>query len=145
MLRSILVVCIGNICRSPMAEALLQKRLADCEVSSAGLGALIGHGADPHALSLMQERGIDIGEHRARQLVDSVSRSADLILVMEQSHRRAIEQQHPYTRGRVFRLGHFEDTDVADPYRQDRAVFEECLELIERSVEHWVQRIHKLS
>jgi protein-tyrosine phosphatase len=129
-MRSILMVCVGNICRS--------------EVSSAGLNAVIGHGADRHAVALMSERGIDISEHRARQLVDPVSRGADLILVMEKEHGREIEQRYPYTRGRVFRLGHFVDADIADPYRGERAVFESSLRLIEEGVDQWAQRIHKL-
>jgi protein-tyrosine phosphatase len=143
-MRSILIVCVGNICRSPMAEALLRERLGNRNVSSAGLSAVIGHGADPHAVALMGERGIDISEHRARQLVDPVSRNADLILVMETSHSREIEQRHPYARGRVFRLGHFDDADIADPYRQERGAFESSLRLIEKGVDQWAQRIGKL-
>ena len=64
----LLVVCVGNICRSPMAEALLRDALTgpeDIIVESAGLGALVGQAADKHAVELMKERSIDITAHRA--------------------------------------------------------------------------------
>ena len=57
-IRHVLTVCLGNICRSPMAEGLLAAAMPDCEVASAGLGALSGHPADPIAQALMQERGL---------------------------------------------------------------------------------------
>ncbi|MGU7783024.1 low molecular weight protein-tyrosine-phosphatase [Burkholderia sp. PU8-34] len=138
-------MCVGNICRSPMAEGLLRHRIKGAQISSAGLDAMIGHGPDPHALALMNDRGIDISGHRARQLVEQISRDADLILVMEGDHRRAIERQYPYARGRVFPIGHFSGAEVADPYRQSRSAFEESLKLIEQGVEEWVQRIQKLN
>ena len=69
MVRYLLVVCVGNICRSPMAAAMLKHQLGeqtDVTVGSAGLGALVGYPADDHAIALMQERGLDISDHRGR-------------------------------------------------------------------------------
>ena len=66
MIRHILVVCVGNICRSPMAEALLRDALReqqDIIVESAGLGALVDHPASEYAVTLMRERGLDISRH----------------------------------------------------------------------------------
>jgi protein-tyrosine phosphatase len=78
MLNRILVVCIGNICRSPMAESLLAQRLSgrspDIWVGSAGLAALVGRPADPIAQTLMQERGLAISDHRARQITHDIFR-----------------------------------------------------------------------
>src|SRR4051795_10625813 len=66
----VLMVCTGNICRSPMAQVLLEqalrKRGFDVRVESAGLGALVGRGADPMAMQLMEKRGLDLKTHRAR-------------------------------------------------------------------------------
>lgn len=141
--KSILVVCVGNICRSPMAEALLQRRLHDrnISVSSAGLGALVGQPADEIAQSLMSELHIDISGHRARQLDSDLLRAAELILVMEGWQQREIEKNFPPTRGKVFRIGHWGNFDIADPYRKPREAFEAALIAIERGIEEWMKRL----
>jgi len=144
MIRHILVVCVGNICRSPMAEALLRRELrgqAGITVESAGLGALVGHSADPHALELMAEIGEDIGAHRARQLHPDMVRAADLVLVMETGHKRAIDEADATARGKVYRLGEWQGRDIDDPYRQPRAAFEDALADIREGVKSWAEKI----
>ena len=138
MFNRVLIVCVGNVCRSPMAEALLRSRLASraapVAVESAGLAALVGQGADPMAVELLAERGIDLSGHRARQLNSFLVRSFDLILVMEEGHQRAVESMVPDARGRVHRIGRWGEFDVRDPYRKGRASFEHALALIERGL-----------
>lgn len=141
-MKRILVVCIGNICRSPMAEQLLREALgAEFSVSSAGLGALIGHPADAHARALMAERGSDIEAHRARQINAELVRQHDLILVMTLRQKQEVEAQYPAARGRVFRFCHWSQQDVADPYQLARDAFEEALALIEQGVADWQRRL----
>jgi protein-tyrosine phosphatase len=139
MFITILMVCVGNICRSPMAEALLAARALaagrQVKVASAGLAALVGRPADPLAQALLQERGLDLSAHRARQ-VDGARLSAfELVLVMEDGHRRELERRHPEARGRIRRLGHQGGFDVPDPFGGTRADFERSLELIERGLD----------
>ena len=138
MFSRILMVCVGNICRSPMAEALLRERLRthprSPTIGSAGIAALVGKPADPMAVQLMQERGIDLTAHRARQLTPELIRGSDLILVMEQGHQRAVEDMLPAARGRVFTLGKWGGFEVPDPYRKDRAAFEHAAALIDQGV-----------
>ena len=144
MIRHILVVCVGNICRSPMAEALLRRELRGQDgitVESAGLGALVGHAASEHSVELMMDAGIDISAHRARQIHPDMVREADLVLVMEARHKRAIDDADPTARGKVHRLGEWQDRDIDDPYRQPRKAYEEALRDIETGVASWVTRI----
>lgn len=103
-------------------------------VESAGISALVGNPADPLAQTLMSERGLDLGRHRARQLTAELARGAELILVMEEGHRKAVEQMIPMARGRVHRLGRWGNFDIPDPYRRPRAAFEESLKLIDQGL-----------
>lgn len=129
-----------------MAEGLLKHALAESDkgesvVSSAGLAALVGHPPDPKACQLMTEKGIDISDHRARQLNKEMIRKADLILVMESAHKIAIEEREPSAKGKVFRLGEWEKFDISDPYKQDLSMFVKSFNLIEQAIPHWVQRL----
>ncbi len=146
MFRKIMVVCIGNICRSPMAEALLREGLRekggeDYEVQSAGLGALVGHPAEEMVQTLLWERGIDISEHMAKQLNSELIRWSDVILVMDREQKRAIESSEPSARGRVYRLGEWGDFDIPDPYRRPEEVFRQVFELISRGVSDWIPKL----
>lgn len=138
------MVCVGNICRSPMAEALLKRALRGQDgitVESAGLGALAGHPASGYALELMDEMGEDIREHRARQIHPDMVGAADLVLVMEAGHKRAIDDADPTARGKVHRLGEWQDKDIDDPYRQPKAAFADALADIEIGVASWAEKI----
>ena len=144
MIRHILVVCVGNICRSPMAEALLRRELRGQDgitVESAGLGALVGHPASDYSVELMDEMGVDISQHRARQIHPDMVSAADLVLVMEAGHKRAIDDADPTARGKVHRLGEWQDKDIDDPYRQPKAAFADALEDIREGVRLWVEKI----
>lgn len=145
MISRILVVCIGNICRSPMAEAMLKHALPACTVSSAGLGALVGHQAEPLARKLMKARGFDISKHRARQLEPWMVGAADLVLVMDKDQKRHIEDDFPVAKGKVFRLGEPNRIDIADPYQQDIAAFQHAAELIAQNISLWVNRIQAIA
>ncbi|WP_175718580.1 low molecular weight protein-tyrosine-phosphatase [Burkholderia anthina] len=145
---TLLVVCIGNLCRSPMAEALLRGHLPGIDVQSAGIGARDGLPADPHAIHLMHARGFDIAAHRSRRLPPALGTHADLILTMDLAQKRWLEQCVPALRGRVFRLGLPDPAggrptgfDVPDPYLGPRASFEHSLRLIERGVDAWCARL----
>jgi len=125
-----------------MAEALLRSRAPEGVVlSSAGIGALVGKPADPNALKLMEERGIDISEHRGRQLTPQIIQDADLILVMEKGHQDAVHSISPTARGKVHTICKWDDIDVPDPYRKSPEYFEHILEMIEKGVDQWSSKL----
>lgn len=146
-IQRILVVCIGNICRSPMAEALLREALSDTSgivVESAGLGALVDQPASEFSVELMREAGIDISGHRARQLNGELLDAADIVLVMETGHKTAITENEPTARGKVYRIGEWRGVDVPDPFRRPRADYEHALTLIRAGVNDWAERIRAM-
>ncbi len=148
MINKILILCVGNICRSPMAEALLATKLADtvplAVVSSAGLGALVGRPADPLAQELMLARGMDISGHRARQASPDIILDADLILTMSSGQQLDVESRIPSVRGRVHRLGKWGEYDIPDPYKRPKSAFEQALILIEQSVDDWHKKLFSI-
>jgi protein-tyrosine phosphatase len=144
-MQHILTLCIGNICRSPLAQVLLARELPAHTVWSAGLSALVGAPADPLSVQIAQEQGLDLSAHRAQQVTSYMCQQADLILVMEQSHKSQLEQLYPQVRGKVFRLGQFGQFDIADPYRQPREAFDTAYQGIAQGVADWLTRIRQLS
>jgi protein-tyrosine phosphatase len=144
MIRRVLVVCIGNICRSPMAEGLIRQAVPGVQISSAGMSALVGHGADPIAVQIMAGIGVDISAHRARMLTEAIARDADLILVMDEQQKQQLASQYPYARGKVFKLGEAARQDIPDPYRQDTEVFRTVFSMIENGATEWVKRINSI-
>ncbi|WP_460136616.1 low molecular weight protein-tyrosine-phosphatase [Pseudomonas sp. S1_E04] len=144
MFKKILVVCIGNICRSPTAEILLREALArsDIEVSSAGLAALEDNAIEPTARRVLEEHGYVPKTHKASQLTPQTVCESELILVMEKGHINGVLDIAPEARGKVFLLGKWQDNrEIRDPYRQGKAAFVHAYTLIEEAVNAWAQRL----
>lgn len=143
-MKHILTLCIGNICRSPLAQALLARDLPGHTVWSAGLGALVGEPADPLSVQVAAAHGLDISAHRAQQVTSWMCQQTELILVMEQSHKSQLEQQFPMVRGKVFALGQYGQFEISDPYLQPREAFDTAFAAISQGVADWVPRIRQL-
>lgn len=143
-MKHILTLCIGNICRSPLAQALIARELPGHTVWSAGLGALVGQAADPLSVQVAAAHGMDITAHRAQQVTSWMCQQTELILVMEQSHKSQLEQQFPVVRGKVFTLDQYGQLDIADPYLQPHEAFDTAFAAISQGVAHWVPRIRQL-
>ena len=137
----ILVVCVGNICRSPMALELLKQRFPNKIIDSAGVGALVGHSADPAALAIMHAQQLDISSHVAKQIDEALAKKADLIFTMSDSQTKWIEERWPFCRGKTFKLGHWQDKDIADPYKHNMSAFETAYEDIVNGLEQWADKV----
>lgn len=142
MFDSILVVCTGNICRSPIAERMLRCALPKKKVDSAGVGALVGHMADGAAIEVSERYQLSLGEHRAQQFTGSLGRKYDLILVMERHHIEQITKISPEARGKTMLIGHWLDgAEIPDPYRKSMESFEYVYQLLDQACNSWVSKL----
>lgn len=108
---TILIVCTGNVCRSPYIERLLAVRIAHCgiSVSSAGTNALVGAEMDPRVARRLTEVGADPSDFLARQLTADLVQAADLVLCATRAHRSAVVRMEPRALRRVYALADFSD------------------------------------
>ncbi|MFC2992168.1 low molecular weight protein-tyrosine-phosphatase [Halomonas tibetensis] len=143
MFQRLLVVCTGNICRSPVAQAMLTRALPGRDIGSAGLGALVGHGVEPTARALAEADGLDVADHAARQLTREMLTAADLILVMSSGQRRAVGELAPEALGKTMMLGQWlpGSSDIPDPYRKSREAFEHVHGLLRNATDAWATRL----
>ena len=140
MIKRILFVCTGNLCRSPMAQCLFENMLArdpllrsaGIEVESAGTTAG-GYAATPEAMAVMHECGLDLSRHRSRPLNPGLIERADLILVMEAAHRERVAFRFPAAEAKTYPLTEYvgEQGEVPDPIGCGIEVYRECAALLE--------------
>lgn len=142
MFDNILVVCVGNICRSPTAEFLLKAALPNKTVHSAGLGALVAHDIDATAKKVAEQHNLACPTHSARQLTKELCREADVILVMESGHKEGITRLAPEARGKTFLLGQWNNNEeIPDPYKKSEEAFEHVYKLIADNCALWSQKL----
>ena len=138
----ILIVCVGNICRSPTAERILQEKLPGKQVSSAGLKALEDKGMDLQSAKLLSERGYISDNHRARTINRELVASADLILVMQRVHQSLLMEQYPEVSGKVMLLGRWSNNlEIIDPFLKSDEVYSLVYKQIETCCLDWHQKL----
>ena len=145
MFDHLLIICAGNLCRSPLAEVMMRDRLArsgkPVEVRSAGLIAALDDPADDMIRLVAAGHGLDLSAHRSRPIDPELVRWADLVLVMERVHRRHLLELDPSSAGKVYLLGHWGGIEIPDPYRQGREACEAVYHQIATAVELWLLRL----
>ncbi|KLF90560.1 protein-tyrosine-phosphatase [Enterobacter asburiae] len=142
MFQSILVVCTGNICRSPIGERLLRQQLPGKQVNSAGIFGLEGHPADAAAQAVARRHGVSLEGHVARKVTRNLLQQADLILVMGPEHLRFIATMAPENRGKSLLFGQWLDIrDIPDPYNKSREAYEYVFEQLGKASQEWARRL----
>ncbi|WP_272514745.1 MULTISPECIES: arsenate reductase/protein-tyrosine-phosphatase family protein [unclassified Providencia] len=142
MFNDILVVCMGNICRSPTGERLLQSYFPQKHVHSAGIIAKNDMPAYDSSIRIAEQHGLSLESHQSRRLTSELCHKTDLILVMENGHIYQIHQQFPETRGKVMLFGQWiNKTEIPDPHKRSDEMFEHVYQLMEKAVIAWQGKI----
>jgi protein-tyrosine-phosphatase len=148
--KTILFVCTGNTCRSPMAVGLLKKLAGSDTYRILSAGVAAAHDAEPsrYAKEVMQEEGIDISDHRSKLLDGNLLDEADTVLVMSESHYRQIADWFKSYAARTRLLRHFDpvkdDPDypnIPDPMGMGKDAYIKCKEMIKRSLEGAIREL----
>ena len=144
-IHSIMFICHGNIIRSPMGQALLQRYLAEADlraftVSSGGLHTKTGSAADRRALLVAKEFGISLDTHKAAQLSCESARRADVIFVMDYLNEAELLNCCPEVKRKIFFLGAylrdpaFKSMEISDPYYGTETDIRQCYQTLDRCV-----------
>ena len=145
-MKNILVLCTGNVFRSPTAEFLLRRALdsAKYSVQSAGIGAVVDSSAEPFAQKVALSHGLDISLHRSRQVSMDMLKWADLVLVMEKFQKIHLLERYPWLQGKIFRYGESLKVDIPDPHGRPESAFVMTWNFIEKLTPYWVEKISHL-
>src|SRR5512141_2263143 len=142
-MKTVLFVCTGNVCRSPMAEGIFRQAAqgrGDYRVLSAGLGAAEGQPPSPYAVQAVKELGIDISGLRSRMLTAELVLQADYIFGMTHSHLDTVAMLYPPAAEKTFLLREFDETldtfekDISDPIGGSYEVYLNCRDQIEQGI-----------
>lgn len=144
MISSVLVVCVGNVCRSPVGERLLAQACPNLRVESAGINALVGHSASKDSAEIAANNGVSVDGHVARQFSAELAAQFDLILVMEKGHMRETAKQAPASGGKTMLFGQWIDqADIADPYNLSHDFHVAVFDKMKKASDGWVAKLGK--
>lgn len=153
---TILFVCSGNSCRSPMAAGLLQKRLYpvygdQVKIHSAGTLGIEKNPATINAIEVAKEKGVDISNHLSKGVNKADISNADIIFVMENHHKQYLERYHPKFKENIFLLKTFatgsdkpKNVSIGDPIGQSLKIYRRTINQIEKELNRILPQLKKL-
>ena len=150
---SVLFICTANICRSPLAFGLFKHKIENepeasfWKVDSAGTWAPEGEPASMKSQLLLEQKGIDIHNHRSKSVSLGLLRSHNLVLTMEHGHKEALQSEFPELKNRIFMLSEMigQRYDIQDPYNGALEDYLRAMEEIERILDLGFEKIHSLA
>jgi protein-tyrosine phosphatase len=150
---TLLFVCTGNTCRSPMAQAMMNRKIAEkfskqfgpndlpIFAMSAGVAAYGGEPASQGAQQAIKKFGANLDKHHSNQLTLEMTDQADLILTMGSRHKHVIVSQWPSAAGKVHMISP-DGTEIADPFGGPLEIYAKCAEQLDKHTDYWIDRMN---
>lgn len=151
-MKNIMFICTGNVCRSPMAHAYMQKKIKDLKkdneyiISSCGTHAIKNQGATDNAIEVMKKYEVDLTNHKATRIEDSDIINFDLIFALTENHKSQILKNYPSLNNKVFTLKEYVNRDekyidIDDPWGLDIVIYEATSRNIVNSIDKLIEMI----
>jgi len=147
---------MGNICRSPFAEAAVRRYFPDTEMTARSAGIIVNHSREspPGTLAAAETFEIDLSEHRSKKIDENLIATSDMVFGMEVWHVRSLRKTFPQYREKIFLLAPFENSpsavynlygtlNIQDPYGKELSVFIRCFERIDACLKGLFSKIQK--